>query len=74
MCIVLALFIASFTSRCEWGRECFRQKYVGQIAVVFGIVVTSTWAATQWTANELGYQDRLGLPWFTLSGTRVACA
>ena len=45
-----------------------------KIAVVFGIVVTSTWAATQWTANELGYQDRLGLPWFTLSGTRVACA
>ncbi|XIA62022.1 conjugal transfer protein TraG [Bradyrhizobium sp. TZ2] len=45
--------------------------YVGQIAVVFGIVVASTWAATQWTASALGYQDGLGLPWFTLSGYPV---
>ena len=37
--------------------------YVGQIAVVFGIVVTSTWGATQWTASALGYQDGLGSPW-----------
>jgi type IV secretion system protein VirD4 len=34
--------------------------YVGQIAVVFGIVVTSTWGATQWAAHALGYQDGLG--------------
>ncbi len=33
--------------------------YVGQIAVVFGIVVTSTWGATQWAAHALGYQDGL---------------
>src|SRR6266436_20870 len=26
MCIVLAVFIAPFTSRCEWGGECFRQR------------------------------------------------
>ena len=45
--------------------------YVGQIAVVFGIVVTSTWGATQWTASALGYQDGLGSPWFTLSGYPV---
>ncbi|WP_426413438.1 conjugal transfer protein TraG [Bradyrhizobium ganzhouense] len=38
--------------------------YVGQIAVVFGIVVVSTWGATQWTAAALGYQQRLGEPWF----------
>ena len=27
--------------------------YVGQIAVVLGIVVVSTWGATQWTAAAL---------------------
>jgi type IV secretion system protein VirD4 len=34
--------------------------YVGQIVVVCGIVVTSTWSATQWVASALGYQDGLG--------------
>ncbi|MGY3610476.1 MULTISPECIES: conjugal transfer protein TraG [unclassified Bradyrhizobium] len=42
--------------------------YVGQIVVVFGIVVASTWGATQWTAAALGFQERLGEPWFSLSG------
>src|SRR6185312_7490984 len=45
--------------------------YVGQIAVVFGIVVASTWGATQWTASALGYQEGLGSPWFMLSGYLV---
>jgi type IV secretion system protein VirD4 len=45
--------------------------YVGQIAIVIGIVVTSTWGATQWTASALGYQDGLGSSWFTLSGYPV---
>ncbi|WP_018316685.1 conjugal transfer protein TraG [Bradyrhizobium sp. WSM2793] len=45
--------------------------YVGQIAVVFGIVVVSTWGATQWTAAALGYQQRLGEPWFLIVGYRV---
>src|SRR5258708_37640851 len=45
--------------------------YVGQIVVVFGIVVTSTWGATQWAAHALGYQDGLGSPWFTFSGYPV---
>lgn len=27
----------------------------GQIAVVFGIVITGVWTATQWTAAALGY-------------------
>lgn len=40
--------------------------YVGQIAVVLGIVVVSTWGATQWTASALGYQQRLGEPWFLI--------
>ncbi|AWC24844.1 MULTISPECIES: conjugal transfer protein TraG [Hyphomicrobiales] len=40
----------------------------GQIAVVFTIVVVTTWAATQWTAWRLGFQSQLGNPWFELAG------
>ncbi|EIM01216.1 conjugal transfer protein TraG [Rhodanobacter thiooxydans] len=40
----------------------------GQILVVISIVVAGTWAATQWTAAHLGYQLRLGAPWFDLLG------
>ena len=40
----------------------------GQIAVVFAIVVMTTWAATQWTAWRLGFQPQLGSPWFELAG------
>jgi type IV secretion system protein VirD4 len=43
----------------------------GQIAVVFGIVITGVWTATQWTAAALGYQLRLGSPWFDIFGTPV---
>src|SRR5690242_13378237 len=39
----------------------------GQIAVVFAIVLVTTWVATQWTAWRLGYQARLGNPWFDLA-------
>ena len=54
------------------GQRMFPAKiYVGQIAVVFGLVVASTWSATQWTASALGYQEGLGSPWFTLSGYAV---
>lgn len=42
--------------------------YIGQIAAVLGIVVVSTWAATQWTAAALGFQERLGAPWFLVAG------
>ncbi|WP_063684673.1 conjugal transfer protein TraG [Bradyrhizobium stylosanthis] len=45
--------------------------YVGQITVVFGIVVASTWGATQWTAAALGFQPRLGEPWFLITGYPV---
>ena len=38
----------------------------GQIAVVFAIVLITMWAATQWTAWQLGYQPQLGRPWFEL--------
>ncbi|HCF9472363.1 conjugal transfer protein TraG [Pseudomonas aeruginosa] len=43
----------------------------GQIAAVFGIVIAGVWAATQWTAAALGYQVRLGSPWFDCFGTPV---
>ncbi|MFG9343909.1 conjugal transfer protein TraG [Pseudomonas aeruginosa] len=43
----------------------------GQIAAVFGIVIAGVWGATQWTAAALGYQLRLGSPWFDLYGNPV---
>jgi type IV secretion system protein VirD4 len=45
--------------------------YIGQITVVFGIVIASTWGATQWTASALGFQERLGAPWFLVAGYPV---
>ncbi|ANW02723.1 conjugal transfer protein TraG [Bradyrhizobium icense] len=41
--------------------------YVGQITIVLGIVVVSSWGATQWTAAALGFQERLGAPWFLIA-------
>ncbi len=43
----------------------------GQVLTVFGIVVAGTWGATQWTAAQLGYQLRLGAPWFDFFGIPV---
>ncbi|EOJ3305646.1 conjugal transfer protein TraG, partial [Pseudomonas aeruginosa] len=43
----------------------------GQIVVVFGIVIAGVWGATQWTAAALGYQLRLGSPWFDFLGTPI---
>lgn len=40
----------------------------GQILIVFTIVLTTTWAATEWTAWRLGFQPQLGAPWFEVSG------
>jgi type IV secretion system protein VirD4 len=37
---------------------------IGQILIVFAIVIAGVWAATQWTAAQLGYQAQLGSPWF----------
>jgi type IV secretion system protein VirD4 len=39
---------------------------VGQIIVVFAIVLAGIWFATQWAAWMLGYQAELGRPWFLL--------
>ncbi len=40
----------------------------GQITVVFVIVLSTTWGATEWTSWRLGFQPQLGSPWFTLGG------
>jgi len=44
---------------------------IGQILIVFAIVIAGVWAATQWAAAELGYQAQLGAPWVVLFGTPV---
>jgi len=40
----------------------------GQTCVVLSIVLFTMWAATQWVAWKLGFQPRLGPPWFELMG------
>ena len=39
---------------------------VGQALIVLAIVIGGLWIATQWAAAMLGYQWRLGAPWFGL--------
>ncbi|MEO1985160.1 MAG: conjugal transfer protein TraG [Martelella sp.] len=43
----------------------------GQIAVVFLIVLTTTWGATEWVAWRLGFQPQLGTPWFDLADVPI---
>jgi type IV secretion system protein VirD4 len=43
----------------------------GQIVIVFAIIALGMCCATQWTAAELGYQMRLGTPWFQIQGFPV---
>ena len=43
----------------------------GQIVVVFTIVLSTVWGATQWTAAALAHQPELGAPWFVAFGWRV---
>jgi type IV secretion system protein VirD4 len=38
----------------------------GQIVLVSTVVLVCVWAATEWTAWRLGFQPRLGQPWFQL--------
>jgi len=40
---------------------------IGQILIVFAIVIAGIWIATQWAAAMLAYQPQLGEPWFILS-------
>ena len=44
---------------------------IGQILVVFAIVVLGVWAATQWAAAMLAHQPELGRPWFRLSDVPI---
>lgn len=44
---------------------------IGQMLVVFGIVLLGVWFATQWAAAELAYQPELGQPWLQLGSWRV---
>src|SRR5688572_21782838 len=39
---------------------------IGQIMIVFAIVIAGLWVATQWCAAMLGYQPELGGPWFVI--------
>jgi type IV secretion system protein VirD4 len=39
---------------------------IGQILIVFAIMLLGVWAATQWAAAMLAYQPQLGSPWFLL--------
>lgn len=43
----------------------------GQVLVVLSITLSGVWSATQWTAAALGYQARLGAPWFELLNTPI---
>jgi type IV secretion system protein VirD4 len=39
---------------------------IGQILIVFAIMMLGLWASTQWAAAMLGYQPRLGSPWLVV--------
>jgi len=39
---------------------------LGQILLVASIMLLGFWFSTQWAAAQLGYQIRLGVPWFEL--------
>lgn len=41
---------------------------IGQIIIVFALVILGVWASTQWCADMLNYQARLGPPWHLLFG------
>ncbi|WP_094462463.1 conjugal transfer protein TraG [Pannonibacter phragmitetus] len=43
----------------------------GQITIVLLIVLTTTWAGTQWVAWRFGFQAQLGPPWFEVFGWPV---
>src|SRR3954470_2293582 len=71
MCIVLTVFIALFTSRCEWGRECFRQKSMWDRSPLSSALLSPRRGVQRSGRPALGYQEGLGSPWFTLSSYPV---
>ena len=44
---------------------------LGQILIVFAIVIAGVWAATQWAATMLAYQPELGAPWLRIGDMPV---
>jgi type IV secretion system protein VirD4 len=44
---------------------------IGQIMIVFAIMILGVWASTQWAAAMLGFQAGLGAPWFEFGELRV---
>ncbi|MDR5729994.1 MAG: conjugal transfer protein TraG [Terriglobia bacterium] len=44
---------------------------IGQITIVFAVVIATLWFATEWSAWQLWFQPRLGAPWFTIFGLPV---
>lgn len=68
--VELRLNLASRPRRKQGrGARMFPAKiYIGQIGIVFGIVVAATWGATQWAAGMLGHQSALGAAWFDIRG------
>lgn len=42
---------------------------IGQIFVVFAIVIVGVWTATQWAAAMLAYQPELGGSWLEIGET-----
>ena len=44
---------------------------IGQIVVVFAIMLLGLWVSTQWAASMLAYQPELGAAWFELRGLPV---
>lgn len=44
---------------------------IGQILIVFAIVILGVWAATQWAAAMLGYQPELGAPIMLVGETPI---
>jgi type IV secretion system protein VirD4 len=45
--------------------------YVGQVVIVFAIVLAAIWGAAQWTASALGHQPALGPAWFAVASYPV---
>lgn len=39
---------------------------IGQFLLTLALIFMSTWIATQWTAEALAFQPRLGRPWFVI--------
>ena len=46
---------------------------VGQVLLVFAIVMAILSVATQWAASQLGYQPQLGTPWVSVASSLSSC-